>query len=812
MNNLPTLDRRTCWGMFLLCMATLMYELVLTRIFSVLMWYHFASMAISLALFGLGAAALTLALAPRWFPLERAESLAARWALLFCLGVALFFGIFVLFRLHPQFGFTVLSFFHQPHYQPFQQGPGGAAVPAGMLPALGALYLVTAFPFYCSGLAVTLLLTRHLRDINRLYCWDLLGAGAGCLAIIGVLNLVGGITALLVIAAVGLVAAALFLPIGAPRARRLGLWLVLALLAGVGAGNLLTGFAEIRFARGRYEPNLVWSAWNSYSRVAVYPSHGQEQERAWGLSRSYRGPIPEQLGMVIDDSGYTNLFRRDDARFREYFRANVISLAYLLRPEARALAIGPGGGKDVLAALAMDAREVTAVELNSLIARAVNERFAAFSGELYRDPRVRLVVDEGRSFVRRAGQTYDVIQASAVFGRMAPAAGAFTLAENNLYTIEAFRDYWDSLSDEGILSISRFIFERETLRLVSLGLHLLKEQGVADPAAHLAVIRERGLANFMLKRTPFTTEELAQLRAEVRAREYDVVFMPDAREGDSHYHQLIAAQGSAAFYRDFPFDIRPVSDDRPFFYYMLKPADFVRLLSFPEQSPFEDRAILTLRNLLVVVTVLVLVCLLLPLALLRGRELRGAGTGARLLYFACLGLGFMLIEIGLLRRFTVFLGPPIYALAVVLFALLVFAGLGSLLAARCRAGAEKTVLSRVLVALVLLSLVYVAVLPPLLAGWLTVPLALRCVLAVLLLAPLGLLLGMPLPLGMKVFHPTPAGVPWSWGINSATSVFGAIFAAVLSMNLGFTLTLLCGVGVYGLALAALGWFRVRVAG
>ncbi|WP_429885315.1 hypothetical protein [Geoalkalibacter halelectricus] len=807
MNNSSTLDRRTCWGMFLLCMATLMYELVLTRIFSVLMWYHFASMAISLALFGLGAAALTIALAPRWFPLERGALIAARWSALFAVGVALFFGLFVLFRLYPQFGFTVLSFFHQPHYQPFQQGPGATSVPAGMLPALAALYLVTAFPFYCSGLAVTLLLTRHLRDINRLYCWDLLGAGAGCLAIIAVLNLVGGITAILVIAALGLAAAALFLPADAPRGRRAGLWLVLAVLTAAGIGNYVADYAEIRFARGRYEPGMIWSGWNSFSRVAVYPSQGQEQERAWGLSRSYRGPIPEQLGMVIDDSGYTTLFRRDDERFREFFRANVISLAYALRPGAAALAIGPGGGKDVLVALAADAARVTAVELNSLIAEAVNERFAAFSGELYRDPRVRLVVDEGRSFVRRSSETFDVIQASAVFGRMAPAAGAFTLSENNLYTVEAFRDYWERLSDDGILSVSRFIFERETLRLVSLGLELLKEKGVEDPAAHLVVIRERGLANFMLKRSPFTTEELSFLREEARAREYDLVFMPDARDGDSHYHRLIASQGSDAFYREFPFDIRPVSDDRPFFYYMLKPEDFLRLLTFPEQSPFEDRAILTLRNLLVVVTGLVLVCLLLPLALLRGRELRTPGTAPRLLYFACLGLGFMLIEIGLLRRFTVFLGPPIYALAVVLFALLVFAGIGSLLAARCGPGAERRMLLRLLPALILLSLVYVAVLPPVLTSWLTLPLLLRCVLAVVLLAPLGLILGMPLPLGMRAFHPTPAAVPWSWGINSATSVFGAIFAAVLSMNFGFTLTLLAGVGVYLVGLAAVWWYR-----
>ena len=177
-------SRNTCWGIFSLCLATLMYELILTRIFSVLMWYHFASMAISLALFGLGTAALTVYLLPKRFPLEKADSLAARCAALFGLSVTFFFGLFCLFRWSPQFGFKVLSFFHQPFYQPFQQGFYDKGVPGELLMVLAALYLLTALPFFFSGLAVTLLLSRYVKDINRLYFWDLFGAGLGCLSII----------------------------------------------------------------------------------------------------------------------------------------------------------------------------------------------------------------------------------------------------------------------------------------------------------------------------------------------------------------------------------------------------------------------------------------------------------------------------------------------------------------------------------------------------------------------------------------------------------------------------------------------------
>jgi len=794
-NSLP----RLCRGLFLLSTATLMYELILTRIFSVLMWYHFASMAISLALFGLGTAALVVTLLPQRFPEDRLEPLAACFALLFALATAAFFGLFVLFRLQPQWAFKILSFFHQPFYQPFQQGFYDRAIPAELLLGLAVLYLLTALPFFFSGLAVSLILSRRLDHISRLYFWDLLGAGVGCLLIIAVLKLVGGITGILAVAAVGLLAALAFAP---ERRRPLTIILLLVLLI-AGAGNLLQGYADLHFVRGRYEPNLLWSAWNSYSRVAAYPAQSQEMEHAWGLSRTYRGPIPEQIGMVVDDTGYTTMYRWEGEKTLEFFRSNLLALPYLLKPSADTLVIGPGGGRDVLAALAMGADRITAVELNNLIVRGVDDIFGSFTGELYQQPGVYLEVDEGRSFIRRSPEKYDVIQASAVFGRMAPAAGAFTLSENNLYTVEAFADYWDHLAPDGILTISRFIFERETLRLVSLGLELLQREGVADPAAHLAVIKERGLASFMLKRSPFTSAELKELRRESRAKEYEIVFLPDARGGDGPFARLIASGGSVEFYRDFPFDIRPTSDDRPFFYYMYKPADFLRLLTFPAKSNFEDRAVLTIRNLLVVVAALVALFILLPLALRRRTELRQPGSGRRILYFACLGLGFMLIEIGLLRRFILFLGPPIYALAVILFSLLIFSGIGSLLSGRLGTGRQRRALIGVLLALVLLSNFYVFALPKLLTTWIAAPILGRALLAGALLIPLGLLIGMPLPLGMRLLHQDSETAAWSWGINSAASVLGAILATVMAMNLGFNLTLLAGELVYLTSLACI---------
>lgn len=791
---------RISGGLFALCMATLLYELALVRIFSVLMWYHFASMAISLALFGMGVAALTVYLKPDWFPVERTEAICARFSLLFGISVALFFVLFVLFRLEPQFGFKILSFFHQPFYQPFQQGFYDRGLPLSLLPILAILYLLTSLPFFFSGITVTLVLSRWLGDINRLYFWDLVGAGVGCLLVIFLLKMLGGITTLLAIGGIGLVAALLFMPPATPRRQR---YLVVALLLGLslaGAANLVYDYAELRFVRGRYEPSLLWSEWNSFSRVAVYPTQSQEMDQSWGLSRTYQGPVPEQLGMVVDDTGYTTLYRWEGEKTLEFFRANVLALPYSLKTKPSALIIGPGGGKDVLTALAMGATPITAVELNDLIVEAVNDRFGTFTGELYRRPGITVAVDEGRSFIRRSPDRYDIIQASAVFGRMAPAAGAFTLSENTLYTLEGFQDYWQHLSDDGILTISRFIFEREMLRIVSLGVALLNAEGISDPAAHIAVIKERGLANFMLKRSPFTTAELQSLRQRAADLEFEIVFLPDQPDSDNPFAKLINAKGSAAFHAAFPFDITATTDDRPFFYYMFKTGDFLRLFTYPEQSQFEDRAVLTLRNLLVVVTAFVAIFILVPLFLLKGAALRRQGSLRRIAYFACLGLGFMLIEIGLMRRFVLFLGPPIYALVIVLFSILIFSGLGSLLVDKVKRGGERRALLIALLALLLLSNLYIFGLGPILTGLLSISEFWRCALTVLLLAPLGLLMGMPMPLGLRLLHDDASLVPWSWGINNATSVLGAILAVILAMNFGFTFTLLSGTAIYALAL------------
>jgi spermidine synthase len=784
-----------CAGIFVVCMATLMYELLLTRVFSVLMWYHFASMAISLALFGLGAAALLVYLKPSWF--ETTKTVQPGLFALLAGGSTLFlFGVFLWFRVDPQFGFQILSFFHQPFYQPFQQGNVRQSLQLGQLCLLALLYLVTALPFFFSGLTLTLLFGRHFQQMGRLYFFDLLGAGSGCLLVILVLKTFGGISGLVVTGGCFVIGAYWLWP-QAHKLRRLLPLLVLFFIA-ISVGNYTWGFADIHFVRGRYEPNLLWRAWNSFSRVAVYPAQAEEMGRAWGLSRNYRGPVPDQLGMVVDDTGYTTMYRWQGEETLGFFRQNVINLAYLLRPGADCLIIGPGGGKDVLTAMANGARRIVPVEINPLIVEAVNERFADFTGALYARPGVDLQIAEGRSFVRRSRELFDIIQASAVFGRMPPAAGAFTLSENNLYTLEAFSDYWNHLKPDGVLTISRFIFERETLRLVSLGLEVLKQQGITDPARHIAVIKERGLANFMLKKSPFSSSELLHMKEEARRQDYDLVYLPGETNGDKIFQSLVASQGSDEFYRQFPFDITPTDDNRPFFYYMLKPAAVLNLFSFPERSPFEDRAILILRNLLLVTAALVSLVFLLPLLVASRNDGDLKTLLRRAIYFSCLGLGFMMIEIGLLRRFILFLGHPIYALAVILFALLIFSGIGSRISQRFAGNAR--VLIRVLLALVLLTPLYCYLLPGLLTSLVGLPLLPRCLIAIILLIPLALLLGMPLPLGIALMHRDGRSVAWSWGINGAASVLGTLLAVVIAMNFGFNLTILLGAALYLLAL------------
>ena len=418
------------------------------------------------------------------------------------------------------------------------------------------IYALAALPFFTGGLVITLAISRLAARINAVYAADLIGAAGGCLVLIPLLDRLGAPGVVLAGAAMSIGAALLFAPPAgrtAIAARRRSSFCAVP-LAGQLSGR--AGF-DVVDTKGHKGDRVLFSKWNSFSRIGVYDRTFGD----WSLSPTYTGPLPDTRFMDIDSAASTPILGvTPDLSNAQYLRYELTALAYHLveqrsGSEARdwndqpsspqppasgftALVIGPGGGRDLVSALVFGAGHVDGVEINPIIANDVmRDRFREFSGGIYTHPRVRIAVDDGRSFVRRAPDQYDVIQASLVDTWAATAAGAYTLTENSLYTVEAFNDYLDHLTDDGVLTITRWVFDG--LRLVSLAQEACEARGWSA-ADRLAIVRQKDVATFLLKKTPFTAEEIARLRDRRRAaavrRALRCPALPDGDRGASGCH------------------------------------------------------------------------------------------------------------------------------------------------------------------------------------------------------------------------------------------------------------------------------------
>lgn len=764
-------DRPTLVGIGLISASSLALELCLTRIFSVTLFYHFAFLVVSMALFGIGAAGMWIYLRQRAYPTDKLPRALAFHAAGFGLATVVALCVVLGAEVPKEFGSQALW-------------------------DLAAVFSVAALPFFFSGMVLSLAVTVLKEQVSRVYAWDLVGAALGCLLVIPALDLLGGPSAVLGAGALGASAAALFGP--ASRLRRtlvsapaVGLWILVIV-------DLATGLFTIPSAKATREEAVVYAAWNSFSRVTVSDT---------------REPLK---WIHIDSDAATAIFEGSDlnraaafaGRFNE---ARMASLVYTLTPGGHALIIGPGGGADVVGALSRGVARVTGVELNPIIVGDImGDRFADFSGHLYARPNVEVVVGEGRSFVRGADQKYDVIQATLVDTWAATSAGAFTLSENNLYTLEAFADFLDHLNKpDGILTMTRWMRTppREFARLVSLGVAALEARGVKERRWHFFIAGDQRAATFLLRVAPFSENELSALRARCERDRLRVIYDP-ARPGTDLLARLITSPDPAAIWNAHPLDISPPTDDRPFFFYTSRPADF-----WPKLFDWSQGAegVRTLASLLVLVGLAVLLVLVLPLPLFARADLAGhAGrklTG--LVYFLAIGVGFIGLELSWMQHFILFLGHPVYALGVVLFVLLLASGLGARLTAGVEPARALPNIWRTVAMLAGLVVIYGLLLGPLFriaVGW---PLWIKIPMAAVLLGPAGLLMGRMLPLGIKVLTPTdPTVVPWAWAVNGAGSVFGSVVAVALSMNLGFSSTQLVASAAYLLGCAAL-WLAYR---
>jgi spermine/spermidine synthase len=759
-----------------------MTELALTRIFSVTMYYHFAFLAISIALFGVSASGVFAYVARRRLATRSTASLLCIESLVYAAATVI--ALFWLVRLRVGLSYSPQN-----------------------LRLMLTIYALAALPFFTGGLVVTFAISRFASRINAVYAADLIGAAGGCLILIPLLNRLGAPGVVLAAAILAVTAALLF----ADSRHRMIAAAIAAVVVAVPLVGQLSGLAgfDVVDTKGHQGDRVLFSKWNSFSRVAVYErSHGD-----WSLSAAYTGPLPESRFMDIDSAASTPILKLDATRSNaDYLRYELTAFAYQLAPPAfNALVIGTGGGRDIASALVFGAKHVDGVEINPIIADEVmRDRFAAYSGFIYTDPRVRVVVDDGRSFVRRSADRYDVIQASLVDTWAATAAGAYTLTENTLYTVEAFNDYLDHLTDNGLLTITRWVFDG--LRLVSLAQAACEARGWSA-AGRVAIVQHDRVATFILRKRPFTPAEILGLRADAERLKFDVLYAPamdvrslksDWLEGTdmSDYARLVTTPDPQGFYNAYYNDITPTTDNRPFFFHTTKLRNQFEV-AFGRSMLFGN-GLSALLTLLAISAALVVVFVIGPLIVADRGMPHPRGWVAWLIYFGALGAGFMLIEVSVLQRFVLLLGHPVYSLTVTLFSLLLGTGIG---AAGSRHLRDATLRRSGAIAILIvagLSLLVIVVSTPI-VNW-AIPFArgARIAIAIALLVPVGVALGIPMPTGLRLLaRRAPDMVAWAWGMNGALSVLGATLAIFIAMNWGFRVTLVAAAIAYLIGLTAL---------
>ena len=773
-------------GLALTSFAALLLELALTRLFSVVLFYHFAFLAISIALLGLGAGGVFAYLLKSRLTQVATRRLASR----ICMANAAVIVVVLEIVLHV---------------------PVALSVSGRNFLRLTAMYLAAAVPFFLTGLLFSVIFARETRRIPRLYGADLCGGAIACLAVVPLLNWLGGPNAILV-SSVALAVAAMIWSDTAGRRRNAGLLaLALALLT---AANYSGRLIDVVYAKGMFrDPAWVeFARWNALSRVEV---DRQGQAKA----------------IVIDADASTYIMNADvsrwhDTEWEDDLMSAPPALANVLRPHGAFAIIGPGGGVDVLRAVANGSPSVTGIEINPIIATTIMRgRYADYAQHLYERPDVHIHVTDGRSYLRSTPQHFDVVQMTLVDTWASTAAGAFALSENNLYTVEAFREYFNHLNPDGMIAITRWEFRqpREALRVVAVAMEALHQLGIPNPARNFIVasqgtLDEDGIPVVVLaKKAPFTPEEENAVTAHCeRYSELDPMYLP-SQPGNNPFSALIASNDPQSFARAYPYNVSAVNDNAPFFFFTLKAGQILSEKSLRHGIDWKvNLGVLVLLLVLAISVIAVLAFLVLPLVLRGGRPRQ---SPLPLLYFVAVGLGYILVEIAFIQRFVLFLGHPTYALTVVIFLLMVSSGAGSLFSRLCLPRTEMGWLPLLLVLATLLA--YVFFLPNRLAALVGMAFAYRLLSSAVLLVPLGFLMGMPFPTGLRALAAAPApqfptgraanAVEWAWAMNAAASVLGSVSAMLIAIQFGLNVTLACGAAAYLLALLVMPALRVKPA-
>ena len=770
----------TYLGLSLTMVATLLLEIVDSRLLSVITWYHLSFVAISVAMLGAAAGGVAVFSSPAVFPQGAGPRQLAVWAGRYALAIPLSHLLSLAIPL-----------------------PGGAQWAAMDLVVLTLAIGVIAVPFVLGGIVTTLALTRGTAPVGRLYAADLLGAAGGCLVAVLLLDHANLSSAAFAATAVASVGAWCF---RRAAGMRLGVVtpLVLALSLGMAVVNGGSELVHVLYPKNRqaWAAPKLGSYWNSHAHILTLQP---VMDRAfyWGAGIGAERFSNNQAFVLVDGEAGTPMTEwNGDPAALEWVSYDVTALPYHLRTGGRVAIVGVGGGRDVLAAIWSQSPSITGIEINNKVVALLTEHHRRFT-RLADHPGVRLVHDEGRAYLSRTTEQFDVLQMSLVDTWAATGAGAFTLSENGLYTREAWRIFLDRLTPTGLLSVSRWFSPdraSETSRLMALAVSALLGRGARRPSDHLVLVARHNVATLLVSPTPISTADLDAVEAVSSKRGFTVLLSPRSPAGDARLDAIARSQSAAeleAATADDLFDYRPPTDARPFFFNMVRPrAWWSGVASGGGVIAGNLRATSTLVAILGVSAAFVIATIVVPLVA-GGRPALGSGTlAAGLAYFSAIGAAFMCAQVAFLQRFSVLLGHPTYALVVVLFSMLVFAGIGSLLSRTVLGmrGERFALATSVLAAGLAVAAFSIAGLCATAVAW---PTASRIAVVIAVVAPLSSLLGLCFPHGARLIQERDqASLAWMWGANGAAGVLASITAVMVSMTFGIEANLWLAAAAY----------------
>jgi hypothetical protein len=793
------MQNRSLAGIFLVSSATLCLELSLTRYFSISQQYHFAFLVVSIAFMGYGASGSFLSLLKKRELIDRDKFLSCS-SLLFSLTIL---ASFFLCNLLP-FDFIKLSW------------------DKGQITLIFLYYFLLSIPFFFAGLTISFAISSSSTLVNKIYFSDLLGAGTGTLFVLVVFLPRGDRGVILFVSFLALLSSLLFSTGRSNRFKSLLACLMageiaLFLLAPSWLSFRISPYKALPVALKFPQAKHVLTKWNAVSRVDILESTALRY--APGLSLLYDKTLPPQFGLSIDGeelSAITAMGNRQNPSF-EFLSFLPASLAYSYVERPRTLLIEPKGGLDVLSALYFNAGQIKVIERNPLTLKLLRKELADPTGNLYNQKNIQLLSANSRTALKQEKGTYDLIVFSLtdVFG--ATGTGLHGFSENYLYTVESFAHILSRLSPDGLISMTLYLLPppRQELKLLATWIEAMERSGL-DPALHLIALRSWGTISFFIKKSSFTQQETQKLKDFSTKCLFDLVYYPGIKSEEVNIHnildnplyynltlQLLSPPEREELYRGYLFQIKPATDNRPFFsnfFKLTKLKATYRILG-QKWLPFLQGKFLVFL-LLIQSFIIAFVLILLPLHIYRRREKREKGVSVKtFFYFGSIGMAFMFVEIIFIQQFILFLGHPLYSTSVIIFSLLFASGAGSFFSKKILGRDLRRNLRKSLLICAGLVILYLFLLPSFRDLFIHLSPPLKMALTFLTVFPLGFLMGFPFPTGIRLLAEQEKGlIPWAWATNAFSSVVNSISALMIAFWAGYSFVLVLASGGYLFAL------------